>query len=236
VQHVIQTILKARSTVAENRLLSAARRLHLALRYNPNWHLQPRVPAGNSDGGQWVAYLTSASSSLLPVLQRIGPAAIAKVRNAARQLAPALRRLPSWWGDDSTFPAEENFDAETRRISQDSWQRHGYPTIRFRSEEELRRYLGPAGEGREWHHIVEKRLAGRDGFPVEMIHSTDNIINLPIEVHRRVSAKMSMRSVEFAGDIRRFWVEKLPFGDQYNHGLRLIEETLEYFGNDPARF
>lgn len=31
----------------------AALRLRLALRYNPNWHLQPRVPAGNSDGGQW---------------------------------------------------------------------------------------------------------------------------------------------------------------------------------------
>ena len=39
---------------------------------------------------------------------------------------------------------------------------------------------------------VEARLAGRR-FPPELLHSTDNIVSLPIEVHRRVSARMSSK-------------------------------------------
>ncbi len=96
----------------------------------------------------------------------------------------------------------------------------------------MRTWLGPAGPGREWHHIVEKRLAENGTFPADLIHNTDNIVSLPVEVHRRISAKMSMRSEEFGGDIRRFWIEKLPYGEQYNRGLDLIRETMEELGYD----
>lgn len=233
---VEQTIRRATSSVAAERLLSAANFLRLALKYNPNWHLQPRAPAGHQNGGQWIAFLAPAATSLLPVLQRLGPGAIARLREATNQLAPVLRRLPSWWGDDSAFPSEDNFEAETRRISQDSWQRHGYPTIRFRSEDELRRYLGPAGPGREWHHIVEKRLAEKGIFSPEQIHSTDNLISLPAEVHRSISDKMSSKTERFQGMVRRFGVERLSFGEQYNEGLDLIVETLTEFGYDPSHF
>ncbi len=154
----------------------------------------------------------------------------------ARHVAPWLRKVPRRWGDKSGFPSEESFDNETRRIGSPSWQRHGHPNIRFRTERELREFLGPAGPEREWHHIVEKRLAENGQFPVEIIHNTDNIISLPVEVHRRVSAKMSSRSEEFGNEVRRLGVEKMPFGDQYNYGLELIRETLEELGYDPYRF
>lgn len=39
---------------AAGHLMSAARRLAEAFRYNPDWASQPRIPAGNPDGGQWV--------------------------------------------------------------------------------------------------------------------------------------------------------------------------------------
>ncbi|UUP18908.1 RNase A-like domain-containing protein [Nitratireductor thuwali] len=39
--------------VAWYRFLFAARRLERALKYNPNWQSQPRVPAGRPDGGRW---------------------------------------------------------------------------------------------------------------------------------------------------------------------------------------
>lgn len=151
------------------------------------------------DGGRWIASLGAAAGSLLPLLKEIARPALQRLRNEARRIAPILRRFPRRWSDDRQ-PSEESFDDETRRISQDSWQRHGYPTVRFRSESELRDYLGPAGPSREWHHIVEKRLAGRPGFPAEKVHSTDNIISLPVEVHRRVSANMSSKADEF-GDL-----------------------------------
>lgn len=95
--------------------------------------------------------------------------------------------------------------------------------------------LGPAGSGREWHHIVEKRLVGRDGFPAELIHSTDNIVSLPIEVHRRISARMSSRSLDHEM-IMREWVSRRTFSLQYDLGLDLVRETLEEFGYDPHKF
>lgn len=181
------------------RFWRSALNLQVALKRNPYWHLQPRVPAGSAQGGQWTGWerwTLGELASGLPVLARLGPAAVAKVRDAARRLSPYLRRLPRPWSERDQ-PTEDSYDDDTRRISRDSWQRRGEPNIRFRNEAELRNYLGPAGEEREWHHIVEKRLAGRPGFEPELIHSTDNIISLPIDVHRRISARMSSRSDEF---------------------------------------
>lgn len=112
-----------------------------------------------------------------------------------------LRRLPRGWGAQTRHPRDEEFDDETKRIGPPSWHRHGYPTVRFQNERELRTWLGPAGPGRKWHHIVEKRLAENGTFSAEWIHNTDNIINLPVEVHRRVSVSMSSRGDDVGGDI-----------------------------------
>ncbi|WP_353647021.1 hypothetical protein [Mesorhizobium sp. WSM2240] len=228
-------IYRLKAQIAASRVFAAGLRLQLAFKQNPNWHLQPRVPAGDPDGGQWLAYLVGAAGSLLPVLQRVGLAALQRLRTEARRIGPVLRRLPRRW-DDSLQPSEDSYDDETRRISHNSWQRRGEPNIRFRNEDELRRYLGPAGPGREWHHIVEKRLAGREGFPPEKIHSTDNIVSLPIEVHRRVSARMSMRDKAYNFNIRRFGIEKRTFAEQYDDGLDLVREILEDYGYDPSDF
>lgn len=46
-------ILRLKSAIAGGRVLVAGWRLQYALKRNSRWHLQPRVPAGNSDGGQW---------------------------------------------------------------------------------------------------------------------------------------------------------------------------------------
>ena len=108
--------------------------------------------------------------------------------------------------------------------------------MRFRNERELRRYLGPAGSGREWHHIVEKRLAGRKDFPAELIHSTDNIISLPVEVHRRINGKMSAKMVIYGDVVLRHYVQGRTFAEQYNHGINLVIQTLEELGYDPADF
>lgn len=214
-------LLELRASSAWLRIAVTAEFVLEAIKANPHWFLQPRVPEGNPNGGQWTRSqdgrqwtprVVQASGPLLPVLQRLGPPAVQALRQAARRIAPILRRIPKHWGLDSAFPDEDDYDDETRRISASSWQRFGYPNIRFRSETELRRYLGPAGSGREWHHIVEKRLAGRSGFPVEIIHSTDNIINLPAEVHRRISARMSMRFRAFENNVRRNGLEKLSYG------------------------
>lgn len=129
-------LTRLRATLAAERFWRAALRMQRLLKHNPYWHLQPRVPAGNPDGGQRTAYL-GAAGSLLPILQRIGLQAIARVKEASRRIAPILRRLPKRWLEEAQ-PTEESDDKETRRISRDSWQRRGEPNVRFRNESELR--------------------------------------------------------------------------------------------------
>ncbi|MGY6708332.1 MAG: hypothetical protein ACXIVF_08390 [Rhizobiaceae bacterium] len=70
----------------------------------------------------------------------------------------------------------------------------------------------------------------------EQIHSTDNIISLPVEVHRKINAKMSRKDPKFGGLTRRQWTEQFPFDRQYNLGLDLIVETLEEMGYAIGQF
>ncbi|MGE0501419.1 MAG: hypothetical protein AB7I79_07095 [Rhizobiaceae bacterium] len=228
------SIPKLRGAIAAERFRRSAERLRLALRYNPYWRLQPRVPAGMREGGQWLAGVVGAAVGLLPALARVGGAALRRLRETAMRTSPRLRSVPRRWERDQ--PREDTYDEDTRRISSYSSQRPDLPILRFRSEAELRRYLGPAGAGREWHHIVEKRMAGREGFPAELIHSTDNIINLPVEVHRQISARMSTRDKAYQNNVRRFGMETRTFAEQYDAGLDLAERTLREFGYDPQDF
>jgi hypothetical protein len=46
-------VLRLKYVIAANHILLAGSRLQYALKYNPNWEQQPRVPAGGPDGGQW---------------------------------------------------------------------------------------------------------------------------------------------------------------------------------------
>lgn len=106
--------------------------------------------------------------------------------------------------------------------------------MRFRSAEELPSYLGPAGPGRQWHHIVEKRLTSIL-FVAELIHSTDNIINLPVDLHKYISARMSERGYDTEMIVRRFYMNRLSFRDQYNYGVDTIVEGAGKLGYDPNR-
>jgi hypothetical protein len=93
-----------------------------------------------------------------------------------------------------------------------------------------------AGPGREWHHIVEKRLA-LILFAAELIHSTDNIINLPVDLHQQINARMSQNGREQTEHlVRRFYVSRFSFRDQYNYGLDIISDEAEELGYDPSRF
>ena len=53
---------RLRSEAAYNWFMLAARQQQTEIRYNPNWSSQPRAPAGNLNGGQWIGQLPDAST------------------------------------------------------------------------------------------------------------------------------------------------------------------------------
>lgn len=211
-------------------------RLSLVLKYNPRWYLQPRVPRGNPDGGQWTdgggVQVATLGPVFLPVLKAGGRLAL---KTASRRARPYLMRLPKYWLLDELFPEDEQFDVETRRIGLPSRRRPQIGLVRFKSFDEAKRYLGPAGHGMEWHHIVEQRTAKYGLFPEQVINSTDNFIALPIGVHDCITRRMQRRFMG-VGARTRVIIEPQPFAVHYNFGIDLIKICLQRYGYDPQDY
>jgi hypothetical protein len=228
---ITTSLLKLNYAIAARGLSTAASRLAAELKYNPYWYLQPRVPAGDRHGGRWMPGGPLVPAAVLDPLRR-GTAIL--VREVGKRVAPELRRLPERWKSLDPLPLDNDFLELQGRLGPPSPRRPGSKAMRFRTEDELRRYLGPAGPGREWHHIVEKRLA-LILFAAELIHSTDNIINLPVDLHRHINARMSSRGDDTEMIVRRFYMNRLSFRDQYNYGVDTIVESAGKLGYDPNR-
>ena len=96
----------------------------------------------------------------------------------------------------------------------------------FKSYNAFKKEYGSAGEGMEWHHIVEQKKMNIDRFGAEKIHNIDNIVPIPREIHRQISSHYS--SIQpFSNNMRvRDWLNTKSFVDQYKFGLK----TLNKFG------
>jgi RHS repeat-associated protein len=56
-------------------------------------------------------------------------------------------------------------------------------SVGFRSFTTLKRFVGPAGAGMHWHHVVEQRAGNIARFGAEAIHNTANIVKVPATIH-----------------------------------------------------
>ena len=226
---------RPRRSLAELGFESAIVRVKVALKNNPRWREQPRVPRGNPDGGRWTdsgGVQVAAVQLILPVLQRAAPAA-QRLYDVGKRVAPYLRRVPKQWELLDGFFPDDEFDDETRRIASGTPRRPDHEHLRFNSERELKEFLGPAGRDYHWHHIVEKWLA-RDGiFPPEVIHSTDNIIGIPDKVHYCVTGIMRSNYLD-TGITTRKVVATWKFAEQFNYGIDLINKCYARSGYVPT--
>ena len=94
---------------------------------------------------------------------------------------------------------------------------------RFRSFSHLRRELGPAGEGRVWHHIVEKRKPLLGKFGAGSIHSTENVVAATREVNQQIANYYSHVRPFTGGKTVRKWLETQSFEDQMQFGQRVLD-------------
>jgi hypothetical protein len=96
-----------------------------------------------------------------------------------------------------------------------------YPSFRA-----VRRALG-SRPGQEIHHIVEpsQELRHRNGFSRERINTTDNLVWLPVEVHRRISAEYSS-IVEGTGMRLRDSLNGDSWDEQYASGIGAVNRAM----------
>jgi|LSQX01.3.fsa_nt_gb hypothetical protein len=81
-------------------------------------------------------------------------------------------------------------------------------------------------------HIVEqlmvKRMAGKGKFAAENIHNTKNLVELPNDVHKKISALYSRIMPGITGSKTltvRKWLESQSYERQYEFGLRAVENV-----------
>jgi hypothetical protein len=85
--------------------------------------------------------------------------------------------------------------------------------------------MGSAGEGKNWHHIVEQHAANLKKFGPEALHNTENVIQLDTALHQRVSAFYSSIQRELTNSSLpvRQWLSTQSYEAQRQFGLRVIE-------------
>lgn len=98
----------------------------------------------------------------------------------------------------------------------------------FSSFRAFKRHMGKAGEGKDWHHIVEKRNAKR--FGSETINNTENVVALDKDLHDRISAFYSSirDGITKSSTLTvRQWLSTQSYEAQREFGLRAIENIRD---------
>jgi hypothetical protein len=96
----------------------------------------------------------------------------------------------------------------------------------FTSFRAFKRFMGKAGKGKQWHHIVEKHKANLRRFGPKALHNTENIHPLGERLHTDLSALYSSKRPKITGSETltvREWVRTLSYEQQRAFGLQAIE-------------
>ena len=92
--------------------------------------------------------------------------------------------------------------------------------------------MGKAGDGFEWHHIVEQTRAMKSGIAPEKVHNLRNIVKIPGgykgSIHSRITGIYNSKIDLGYGKITvRDWISAKSFEEQFEFGLN----QLRMFGD-----
>jgi len=93
----------------------------------------------------------------------------------------------------------------------------------------FRSAMGPAGQGKQWHHIVEQTPGNVKRFGGEALHNTENVTALTTPVHTRVSAFYSSIQPKITNSNTltvRQWLSTQSYEAQREFGLLTIKNIL----------
>jgi hypothetical protein len=92
----------------------------------------------------------------------------------------------------------------------------------FKSFDDFKDFMGPAGKDKAWHHIVEQRKVNVDRFGPEAIHNTENVVAVEKARHDAISAFYSSKSPEANGMVVREWLRTQSYERQRAFGLMIL--------------
>jgi hypothetical protein len=219
-----ESLRRLRKQVAALTFEIKFRRLLRKAGYNPD---QPRVLAGNPDGGQWTNGSGSAGQSRLRLAGEIptnDPPDIPKTRpSTAKKRAQVLREAGKWLAKIAKVGGR--IDTFITILEGISWIRDQIPNILAyrdlsKSLEELQEAVSVTSiPGYQDHHIVEQGSARSDGFPDSMIESSDNIVPIPTLKHRQINGWYQTSNKDYGGLSPREWLRGKDWDVRREMGL-----------------
>ncbi|MES2930633.1 MAG: RHS repeat-associated core domain-containing protein [Patescibacteria group bacterium] len=93
----------------------------------------------------------------------------------------------------------------------------------FRS---FKRNVGTAGEGREWHHIVEQNPTNKAQFEPQLLQNGENLVSIPKDVHYKVSGFYSSKQEFTGGQTVRQWISSQSFEKQMEFGKQTLDRII----------
>lgn len=196
--------------------------------FNPD---QPRVPAGNPDGGQWTGsdgatggrqpgIGDNGGPSLDPSEPRKEPSKDKASRTqAAKALArQALRRAGPVGAAIMAIEAGHQLYSEL-------------PSIRSYLDEpktlaELQRNVGRKRPGYEDHHIVERGAGGSEGFSRAQIDGVGNVVSVPKYKHHEITGWYTKPNKSFGRQTPRNYLR----GKDWPEHVRVGHQAMREFG------
>lgn len=226
--------------VVEAKLLDLERTLKA--NFNPN---QPRVPAGNPDGGQWTRVgggsgeTTDVGSGTIRERPRTRlasasegrpdtPPQVPKDRPPTSRARTRVYKQIAVWAVNLTvrkriaFLVSLSDEAGWIEPVIDSIHSFADPP---RSLEELQRDVSNPAPGYDVHHIVEQRSAEQDGFPRSRIDAPANLVRIPRLKHWLITGWYMTKSLRFGdrsprGFLRgKSWEERERIGPKRSSNL-----------------
>ena len=82
--------------------------------------------------------------------------------------------------------------------------------------------MGSAGEGKNWHHIVEQTPGNVERFGPEALHNTENVTAIDSNVHREISAFYSSKQELTDNMVVREWLRGTNYEEQRAFGLMIL--------------
>ncbi|MGN6771200.1 MAG: hypothetical protein ACTHJQ_15340 [Rhizobiaceae bacterium] len=235
-------------------VLLAGRRIQWLLRKANFYPDEPRVPAGNPDGGQWTTI--GGGSYRLPSGARV-------IRVGGK---PHLFRLrPGMLGEDDDLPGFEDFPdipivrphhatdrhsivrripmapfvgrpagtlpRKLEEIGAPAWLREYYPHIDAytqgpKSLSELQAGARSSRPGYDIHHIVEKTPALEEGSPKSLVNGPDNLVSIPRFKHWEITGWYQTKNPKFESISPRMFLTKEDWQARRLIGMK----ALKYYG------
>ena len=85
---------------------------------------------------------------------------------------------------------------------------------------------GPAGPGKEWHHIVEQSQIAKSGFSPKQIHNKNNMVAIDKDVHGKITGYYNSKQWFTDNLSVRNWLAGQSFDFQYNYGMMIYNNAL----------